>query len=321
MRKAGRWPWFLLVPVGILLISAAFALTTGTIFPPAAQATQAASVGECTQAARSPSFGGTVVVDAGEVLCGDLMVFGGTVIIHGQLRGNLLVFGGTISIDGGVSGDITLFGGSVTLLPGAHVHGSIHLYGGQQIRQHGALLDGTVDDHSQHSLFFGFQGPGFSVWYLIFMIPLSLLWVRFFPVHTTFIRVTVEQHVRRSFLVGLLTCLLAPVALFILFALIIAIPVALAVLIGLLLAWISGMVAISWSIGEQIMHALTSRPLGGKSRYLTVTLGQIALAIFCSLPVVGWFVGLGAGMVGLGAVLLSRFGTRIYGRPKQLLTL
>jgi hypothetical protein len=321
MRKAGGLPWFLLVPVGILFISVVLTLATGTIFFPAAQTAHAADAGECTQTSRSPSFGGTVVVDPDEVLCGNLTIFGGTVTIHGLLQGNLLAFGGTISIDGGVFGDITLFGGNVTLLPGARVHGSIHLYGGQQIRQHGALLYGTVDDHSQHSLYFGFQGPGFSVWYLIFMLPLSLLWVHFFPVHTTFVRATVEQHARRSFLVGLLTCLLAPVVLFILFALIIAIPVALALLIGLLVALLSGMIAVGWSIGEQIMHALTSRPLTRKSRYLAVTLGQVALAIFSSLPVIGWLVGLGAGMVGLGAVLLSRFGSRMFGRPRQLLPL
>jgi hypothetical protein len=235
------------------------------------------------------------------------------------LRGNLLAFGGTIAIDGGVFGDITLFGGSVTLQPGAFVRGSIHLYGGQEVKAPGAILDGTLDDHSQHSLYFGFQGPGFSIWYLIVIIPLSLLFLRFLPEHTTFVRATVEQHARRSFLVGLLTCLLAPAVLLFLLALIVAIPVALLVLVGLLAAWASGMVAVGWSVGEQIMHALTSRPLTRRSRYVAVALGQVALAIFCSLPVIGWFVSIGVGMIGLGAVLLSRFGTRLYGQPRQLL--
>jgi len=329
MRQARRLPRFLLVSVGVALIPLVLILTIvtiGAIFSavtPAALEVYAAgtTTSACTENNRSPSFGGTVVVDTHDTLCGDLTVFGGMVMIHGQLQGNLLAFGGVINIDGGVFGDITLFGGSITLLHGAHVHGSIHLYGGQAIRQPGAFLDGTVDDHSQHSLYFGFQGPRFSIWYLIFMIPLSLLWVRFFPVHTTFVRATIEQHARRSFLVGLLTCLLAPVVIFLLLALIVAIPVALVVLIGLMAAWIFGVIAVGWSIGEQVIHALTSRPLTRKSRYLAVILGQIALAIFGSLPVIGWIVGLSAGMIGLGAVLLSRFGTRMYGRPRQLLQL
>jgi hypothetical protein len=275
--------------------------------------------GQCTKSSRFPSFGGTIVVETHEVLCSDLTVFGGTVTIHGELQGNLLAFGGTISIDGGVFGDITLFGGSVTLQPGAHVHGSIHLYGGQEVQAKKAILDGTLDDHSQHTLYFGFQGPGFSIWYLIFIIPLSLLFARFFPEHATFVRAAVEQHLRRSFLVGLLTCLLAPVVLFLLLALIVSIPIALVLLIGLLAGWLAGIVAISWSIGEQILRALTSRPLTRRSRYLAIVLGQVILAIFGSLPVIGWFVTLGAGMIGLGAALLSRFGTRLYGRPRQLL--
>ncbi len=331
MRQAERLPWFLLVSVAVILIPAFLILTTGTIFStgaPTAQVARAAGLHDatsgtnsvaCTGTNRSPSFGGTVVVDTHDVLCGDLTVFGGTVTIHGQIQGNLLAFGGTINIDGGVSGDITLFGGSVNLLPGARVYGSIHLYGGQINRRQGVLLDGTVDDHSQHSLYLGFQGPGFSVWYLLFMIPFSLLWMRFLPVHTAFVRATVEQRGRRSFLVGLLTCLLAPIIVFLLLALIIAIPVALVILIGLFAAWLSGVIAVGWSIGEQVLRALTSRPVSRKSRYLAVILGQVALAIFASLPVIGWFVGLGAGMIGLGAVLLSRFGTRMYGRPRQLL--
>ena len=333
LRQAAKnlLPWFWLVAVGVLLIPASLILTietAGAIFSavtPAAPAAYAAdrhensNAVECTASNRPPSFGGTVVVDRSTVLCGELTVFGGTVMIHGQLRGNLLAFGGTIAIDGGVSGDITLFGGSVTLQPGAHVHGSIHLYGGQEVKAPGAILDGTLDDHSQHSLYFGFQGPGLSVWYLILMIPLSLLFTRFLPEHATFVRATAEQHVRRSFLVGLLTCLLAPVVLSFLLALIVAIPVALIVFIGLLAAWVSGMIAVGWSIGEQIMHALTSRPLTRRSRYIAVILGQVALAIFGFLPVIGWLVSLGAGMIGLGAVLLSRFGTRLYGRPRQLL--
>lgn len=333
MRQVRGLPWFLLVGVGVLLIPTFLILNSEAIFSavtPEPQAAYAASAalphdelraGTCMGTSRPPLFGGTVVVDRGETQCSELTVFGGTVLIHGQLRGNLLAFGGTISIDGGVFGDISLFGGSVTLQPGAYVHGTIHLYGGQEVKARGAILDGTLDDHSQHALYFGFQGPGFSIWYLIVMIPLSLLFIRFLPEHTTFVRATVEQHTRRSFIVGLLTCLLAPVALFLLLALIVAIPVALVVLIGLLAGWVSGIIAVSWSIGEQIIHALGSRPAARRSRYLAVILGQVALAIFGSLPVIGWLVAVSAGMIGLGAVLLSRFGTRMYGRPRQLLPL
>lgn len=331
MRQARRF-WFLLVMVGVLFIPALL-LIKSTAFsmamPPtpevqvahAANRHDATSEVECTGTNRPPSFGGTVIVNSRDVLCSELTVFGGTVTIHGLLRGNLLAFGGTINIDGGVFGDLTLFGGTVTLQPGAHVRGTIHLYGGQEVTAKGAVLDGTIDDHSQHSLYFGFEGPGVLIWYLIFMIPLSLLWVRFLPEHATFIRATVEQHTWRSFLVGLLTCLLAPVVLFLLLALIVAIPVALVVLVGLLAGWVSGIIAVSWSVGEQIIHALTSRPSTRRSRYLAVILGQVALAIFGSLPVVGWLTIIGASMIGLGAVLLSRFGTRLYGRPKQLLQL
>jgi len=40
-----------------------------------------------------------------------------------------------------------------------------------------------------------------------------------------------------------------------------------------------------------------------------------------SLPYIGNWISIGAGLLGLGAVFLSRFGTRLYSQPKQPLTL
>jgi hypothetical protein len=40
-----------------------------------------------------------------------------------------------------------------------------------------------------------------------------------------------------------------------------------------------------------------------------------------SLPYIGCFISIGAGLLGLGAVFLSRFGTRLYSQPKQPLPL
>ena len=45
------------------------------------------------------------------------------------------------------------------------------------------------------------------------------------------------------------------------------------------------------------------------------------LAVFMSLPFIGWIVFLGTGIVGIGAVFLSRFGTRLYRRPEQPLSI
>ena len=105
--------------------------------------------------------------------------------------------------------------------------------------------------------------------------------------------------------------------LIVLIGLIVSIPLALIVLLGLLAAWILGSVAIGWMIGEQIVQALTTRQPTRNTRYLQVIVGLIALALLSSLPFIGWLISIGTGLLGLGAVLLSRFGTRLYSQPKQ----
>ena len=129
-----------------------------------------------------------------------------------------------------------------------------------------------------------------------------------------FIGAAVKNHRRRSLLIGLLSAVLAPVVLLVLIALIISIPIALIVLLVLLIAWTSGTIAIGWMLGEQVIRAFTTRSY---TRYLQVMVGVIMLAIFIALPFIGWIVFLGTGIVGSGAVFLSRFGTRLYRHPEQ----
>ena len=240
-------------------------------------------------------------------------MIGGTVSIQGLVRGNVLALGSTIFLDGGVNGDIKLFGGSIRFHAGSYVHGNVNLYGSRVDGEKEASLYGTYDDHSKTNGLFGLGSFNLPVWFLLLMIPLGLLYTRFLPEHVMFVSATVKNQMRRSLMIGLLSALLAPAVLLILIALIISIPLALIVLLILLIAWTSGTIAICWMLGEQVIHAFSARP---HTRYLQVTVGVIMLAVFISLPFIGWIVFLGTGIVGSGAVFLSRFGTRLYQQPK-----
>src|SRR5579883_2365857 len=116
----------------------------------------------------------------------------------------------------------------------------------------------------------------------------------------------------------LLSILLAPAIIAVLIALIISIPLAIIVAVGLVAAWALGTVAVGWLVGEYILHKVAPHL---NTRLLQVVVGSAALALAGSLPYIGWFVSIGAGLLGLGAVFLSRFGTRLYSQPKQPLPL
>ena len=318
--KAARLFRLLFLLVGVVIVSL-FITNSITGFLAVASPAALASGGPDTCTASSqqrPSFGGTITVEAGNVLCGDVTIVGGTVSIQGLVRGNILAFGSSILLDGGVRGDIRLFGGSIRFGTRSYVSGNINLYGSSVDGEKEARIDGTFDDHSKKSGLFGLGAFNLPVWFLLLMIPLGLLYARFFPEHVMFVRATVKNQTRRSLMIGLLSAFLAPAILLVLIALIISIPLALIVLLVLVIAWTAGTIAICWMLGEQVIRAFTKRPF---TRYLQVTIGVIMLAVFIALPFIGLIVFLGTGIVGIGAVFLSRFGTRLYRRPEQPLSI
>ena len=325
MRQVKRKFWFLPVIAGILCLLALFLggwKVFSSLFPSLAPGGGQASSGrgDCTSTANSPSFGADVIIDQREVACSDLISFGGTVAINGDVRGNVVAFGGKVIVDGTVDGNINTYGGIVTLQNGSHVHGDIHLYGGRWIRESSAQLDGVVVDNTQRgdALFGGRGGFSFPFLSLVMWIALGLLLTSLLPEHVLFVRTTVATRARRSLLVGLLSALLAPALLTVLIALILPIPLAIIVALGLLAAWALGTVAVGWLIGDYLLRTLAPQQ---HSRPIQIIVGVTILALASSLPGIGWLITLATGLLGFGAVFLSRFGTRLYGQPRRPLPL
>ena len=318
--KMARLFRLLFVLIGVIIVSLFITNNMTGILPTASPVAHASSrASSCTASSQQrPIFGSTLSVGPASVLCGDVTIVGGTVFVQGLVRGNILAFGSNILLDGGVSGDIRLFGGSIHFGTGSYVLGNVNLYGSRVDGEKELHIGGTFDDHSKNNGLFGLGAFNLPIWFLLVMLPLGLLYARFFPEHIMFISTAMRNQARRSLLIGLLSALLAPAILLILIALIISIPLALIVLLVLLIAWTAGTIALCWMLGEQVIRAFTTRP---STRYLQVMVGVIMLAVFISLPFIGWIVFLGTGIVGVGAVFLSRFGTRLYRRPEQPLSI
>jgi len=325
MQKAGRLTWLLLALAGPLLIFGCGASEIGSILAwttPAAQAADRdlhSSGGACTRNAQGPSFRSSIVIESNEVVCGDLTSFGGTVEIKGEMRGNVTAFNSNVIIDGVVNGNMILFGGTVLLRNGFQVHGHIDLYGTRQLNEQSTLHDGVITDHASHPWFprrigeFSFPFLSLLIWVVVGIALITLL-----PEHVMFVRTTATTKIRRSILIGLLSILLVPAVLVVLVALILPIPLALILALGFIVAWALGTVAIGWFVGERILHAVAPQY---NTRLIDVVVGLAVLVLVGSIPYIGWLISIGVGLLGLGAVFLSRFGTRLYSQPKQPLTL
>lgn len=111
--------------------------------------------------------------------------------------------------------------------------------------------------------------------------------------------------------VGCLTLIVALPLFVLLVVLIITIPVAFLLPFAIGAAWVMGWITLGWLAGERLMLAINAQG-SMKTPVVAVLVGVLVLGLVSMLPLLGWLVGLGVGSLGLGAVILSRFGTRSY---------
>lgn len=93
-------------------------------------------------AAAETRGGGYVVVGEGETIDEDLDVYGGTIVVRGQVDGDLSAFGGDIRIEGEVTGDVEAFGGNVWIA--GQVGGNVDASAGNVYVQPGTEIGGSL---------------------------------------------------------------------------------------------------------------------------------------------------------------------------------
>lgn len=317
MRKKKRMPRCGVMLLGLMVLVALLCSCGASRFD-AVPAKAVPGNNKCTRTYQGPSFGGKISVGPLQVACGSVVAFEGSIAIQGEVKGNITAFNTAVVISGTIDGNLKLYGGSLVLQAGERVQGNTDLYGTQYTPRTVPAHEGYFHIHTNPIdwLYAFASGWGVLFWSLIIWEALGMLITLFFPEHVMFVRTTLVGQARRGLLVGLLSILLAPVVLIILFALVITIPVAIIVGLGLVAAWALGIVAVGDQLGAYIIRKIAPQR---KTRYMQVIVGLAVLVAAGALPIIGIFITIGAGMIGLGAVFLSRFGTRLYGQPRQML--
>lgn len=285
-------------------------------------------------------MGGNFVLEAGETLDGDLLVFGGNVTLEADsiVQGDLFLLGGNADIDGEVNGDLALLGGNADLGRTAVLNGDVISLGGNLARAEGAQISGDVVSADEFSIPFQFDFPSFGfgrsrvigpfegggfrfspvwdvLWFLfrsLLLAALAILVVMFWPNPTSRAAKAVVSQPLLSGGLGLLTFIVAPILLVVLAITIILSPVSLLAAILLVVAGVFGWIAIGLEVGDRMseafgweLHPAASAGIGTLAMSLVV--GGIGL-----IPCIGWLAGVVVAAIGLGAVLLTRFGSREY---------
>jgi len=281
-------------------------------------------------------LGTNYILESGEVLDGDLAVIGGSATLEeGSLvTGSVFLVGGSVFAAGEIEGDLAIVGGNASFGLNAVVGGDLVTLGGN-VNTGTARIEGDIFSETEFDFPMNFRFdrdwdfpfvpgvPSFrssfagSVLAYLFkslmLAALAVLVMMFLPKHTQLVADTVVSQPVLAGALGLLTAFVAPI-LFIL--LLITICFSIVGILGavvLAAAWVLGMVAMGLEVGNRLSEAtkqefqpVVAAGLG------TLILGLVVFGIGL-IPCIGWTVPFLVGIIGTGAVLMTRFGRQEYG--------
>jgi hypothetical protein len=287
------------------------------------------------------AFGRDIVVQAGEVVVGDVVAFGGSITVEPRARvnGNVIAFGGNVRSAGEVDLSVVTFGGEVDLLAGSLVRHDVVTLGGAMHQAEGARVQGNI---SRGFMFDSGGGPNsrslplqplapivprpwagdlalsivmglvVGTLKLVGLTAVAVVIVAIFPRQIAGVKATIIVQPGASAGVGFLTYL-AAIAL--------TVPLLLTCIgnflmwPGLIVATTFGIGALGLLLGERLVGAG-----GGQQRSTTfnAALGTglivLVLLVLGAVPFVAcftWVFWVMVASLATGAVVLSKFGTQI----------
>ena len=290
-------------------------------------------------------FGGFYRLESGETLNGGLVIFGGQGILEDDstVNGDVLLTGGSLDIDGVITGDVVAVGGSVNLGDNAVIQGDVTTIGAAIKRSDGAVVEGTFSFEMPGDIDFGdtpqllipefnfspfayfsevwkgFQPIRDILWkgfQALALAALAAILFLFLQKPTERVAQTLVAQPLVSGGLGLLTIIVAPALFLVLIITIILIPLGAIGLLGIGLAMLFGWIAIGYEVGVRISAAMNQ----DWAPPITAGVGTLVLSILSNIisaiPCIGWILPTVISIVGLGSVVISKFGTQVY-NPKQ----
>jgi hypothetical protein len=238
------------------------------------------------EAARSVYHGGTylgsVIVEPGQQVDGDLNVLFGDATIYGTVDGDVNVFGGNISIqDGG-----TVLGQNHAVL--------------------GSVAQTIVPWAPDESQFPAPYAPDHRIWWRITWDLVVVVFFLIFPVRSRMALDRLEQHPGLSVAAGLFGWVAVLPLMVLLAVTIVLIPLIPVEFVALAVACFVGQAALALLIGRRFYELL--QPHATPSPLIALVIGLVLLTAAELVPVVGMLVTLLVGLVGLGSVLLTFVG-------------
>lgn len=266
-------------------------------------------------------FNEAFVLEAGQTLAGRLAVANGSATLQaGSLvQQDVAAFGSALTIAGTVRGNVAAFGGTVRLQETAIIEGDFAAFGATVVREPGAVIRGDSVGAARSPVPPGAlpSPPGRSLvgsvvsWQLrtvgwsLFLAVLGIIAALLAPHAVGRVADAAAADPALTFGLGLLTFIVATLGGALL---LIACGLGLLVWLGLGAALLLGWIGVGLWCGRRLLATLrveSATALG------EVALGVVLITVLSRLPwCIGFLFSVIVGSIGLGAVVVSRFGTQ-----------
>ena len=254
-------------------------------------------------------------VKEGDVHHGELVALFGDVVIDGTVTGEVVVIMGSLRVNGTIESDAVSVLSKTTLTENARIEGELVNVGWSVDRANGSVVEGGIVNVNFMSLI-PFSGDGgwsglVRILYLIKLAKLAALFVvvllvsALVPRRVSIIAAAIPVRWGWSILAGLLAWALFVVGCCILAVTLIGIPLAIALGFAMLITKWLGLASIFFLVGQTMGRNVLHRELPHLSCVLG---GFLAYALLCIIPFVGTILTLGLNIVGVGMVILTKFG-------------
>lgn len=262
-----------------------------------------AAVAAVLALAPSPARAQTQAVYHGGTYFGSVFVEPGQVV-----DGDLTVIFGDATIAGIVEGDVNVVGGNIDQRPGGVITGQANAVGG-------SVTQAVVPWAPSEVPYNPFVPDHRLLWRLSWNL-LALLVFLIFPLRTRMVLDRLEGHPGLSVAAGVIGCI-AIIPLAVLLAItILLIPLIVLELVFVLAGVFLGTAALALLIGRRLCELLS--PATTPSPLIALLVGLVLISAAELVPVIGALVLIFVGLIGLGATILSFAGESLaspIGRP------
>ena len=293
-------------------------------------------------------FGQDFTLASGDVINGSLVAFGSDVIVEegAVVQQDIVIFGSQLDMRGHVGRDLIAVGSSVELADSASIVRDLIAPGSQWTRDTTAEIGGDIISETgpwQVELDRIFNNNGFlsdpgdfvrdfqppaviyqdagsrfadSALWLLFrsfaLSTLALLFVLFLPDHTERALQAVLDQPVQSAAAGFVTLAASPVVAVLMAITICLIPFSFLLFVALALAMMMGWIALGLEVGRRLMAGFNSKWTPSIQAWVGTFTLSVVVGMVAWVPCIGWLAGFLVAILGLGAVVLTRFGTQVY---------